>query len=385
MFTVFVGSSSEARLYAEAVAELIDEHPLFHAIPWWHDNITQSGASFLESLFGLLPESNFGIFVATPDDLRIKRGKKTFAIRDNVLFEYGLFAGHLGRYNAVLFQIGETAVPSDLHGITVIRVKPADCKTVADCKSVLAPSVSKCLNDLLLSSPDEFEKVLRELRHGRAYLKPDQLKSFLADVMRRRLDIHGQVNLSVENLRRLLEKYTKRGEWVVGQQEHPSRLDDYIDLTNIETDDLDKLSASYARFTAKQLLDPCEGEHCATRIALHYKRDLKLVGAVVEQLRIQPAIVDLDARLPAWRIKGLCLSGESAIFLHDFTATGYTPLKCIAELAAREVKTRKIVSFFIREENLDEVKSHCHKHNIEFQAFCIQKNSGHSKCTEMYD
>lgn len=376
MFTIFIGSSSEAKIYAEAVAELIADHPLFNVVPWWHENIARSGSSFLESLFDLLPQTSFGIFVATPDDLQFKRGKKSRAIRDNVLFEYGLFAGHLGRYNAVLFQIGETDVPTDLQGITVIRVKATKCQTISECKNVLFDSVRKCLNDLLVSSSDEFEVALGELRHGKAYVKPDNLKPFLADVMRKRLDIHGQANLSIENLRRLLERYKRQGEWVVGRKEHPSKLDDYIDLSNIESDDLEKLSASYARFTAKQLLDPCVGEHCATRIALHYKRDLKLIAAVIAQLRVQPAIVDLDASLPTRRVKGHCLRGESAIFLHDFTATGYTPLKCIAELAARDVMTRRIVSFFIREENLDEIKRHCNSHQIEFQVFCIQKSSG---------
>jgi hypothetical protein len=50
------------------------------------------------------------------------RGQKQPAVRDNVIFEFGLFVGHLGRENSVmLLPKGEgLRIPSDLWGVNVL-------------------------------------------------------------------------------------------------------------------------------------------------------------------------------------------------------------------------------------------------------------------------
>jgi hypothetical protein len=385
MFTVFIGSSLEAKPYAEVVTELISENSMFKAIPWWHRDVTQYGSSFLESLFELLPQTNFGIFVATPDDLLLKRDKEYIAIRDNVLFEYGLFAGYLGRHNTVLFQIGETEVPSDLRGITVVHSQLTNSRTNKDRKNRLRGKVEECLDKLLQSVQDEYEVALSELRDGSPHLKASSLLPLLANVMHQRINKDGKMKLSAEHLRILLEKYRCKEERIVGLREHPTKLEDFIDFSQIDYDDLSKLTDSYARFVANHLLNPCEGEVCATRIALHYKRDLKFLSEVIKQLRVRPAIVDLNAQTLNKSVKGHYIRGESAILLHDFTTTGFTPLSCISKLKEQDVITRKIVSFFVREENLESLRSICNHHRLDFQVFCIQKSTGELEIAGKYE
>ena len=126
MYEVFIGSSSEGRAAAEEIAIGLEKSGLLRCLRWWDSRTFPANFSFLESLFNVLVKVDFAIFIATPDDLLEKRGRKSQTLRDNVLFEYGLFAGHLGRGNAILVPIGEQELPSDLTGISLIRANFLD-------------------------------------------------------------------------------------------------------------------------------------------------------------------------------------------------------------------------------------------------------------------
>jgi hypothetical protein len=372
VFTIFIGSSSEAKPYAETLASLIQEQALFEVIPWW--DMTQAGDSFLESLFRMTRRTTFAILVATADDLLVKRNKTSLAIRDNVLFEYGLFAGHLGRHSAILVQIGNTDVPSDLRGIQLISVKPSDDRTPERLRDCLRGTATRCINDLLCPRLEEFELALLELRDRSFYLQPDSLRPLLARAMSHSIDASSAARLSNANMKSLLEKYKSPNPREVGREKHITELHDFIDLSSIFPDDLSKLSATFAQFASRYLLQPNASELCATRIALHYKADLTLLAAVVAQMQIHPALVDLDAS--SHPIKGRYFRGEHAIFLHDFTTTGFTPLSCIAELRKHGVLVKRIISFFVREDTLDELEQHCAKQGVEFRVFCVARGSG---------
>ncbi|HET9280614.1 MAG TPA: hypothetical protein VFR24_01510 [Candidatus Angelobacter sp.] len=172
----------------------------------------------------------------------------------------------------------------------------------------------------------------------------------------------------------LLEKYRCTGTRVVGLPKHVTKLHDFIDLSAIESEDLSKLSATFAQFAAQYLLQPSANEACATRVALHYKEDIALLAAVVARMQIRPAIVDLEAS--SNRIKGRYLRGEHAIFLHDFTTTGFTPLNCISELRQHGMLVKRIVSFFVREDTLDDLQQHCAQNGVEFRVFCVANGAG---------
>jgi hypothetical protein len=40
-FTIFIGSSTEAKKYAQAIATVIEEYPLFSVVPWWHGDVNR--------------------------------------------------------------------------------------------------------------------------------------------------------------------------------------------------------------------------------------------------------------------------------------------------------------------------------------------------------
>jgi len=117
---VFVGSSLEGLAIAEIVAGHIaaDFEPSL-----WTKGLFLPGTYPLDALENALHDSMFGIIVGTADDALTKKGVTAPTIRDNLVFELGLFFGALGRRRAILLvPRGATlTLPSDLDGLTLAR------------------------------------------------------------------------------------------------------------------------------------------------------------------------------------------------------------------------------------------------------------------------
>lgn len=115
---VFIGSSKEGLQIANAIQAHLDRTC---EVTVWKDGIFLLSKGTLESLEKALNGMDYGIFVFSPDDVLEIRGEKKSTVRDNVLFEFGLFMGKLGREN-VFFVIPENCeelhLPTDVLGIT---------------------------------------------------------------------------------------------------------------------------------------------------------------------------------------------------------------------------------------------------------------------------
>jgi len=79
-------------------------------------------------------ESDFAIAIAQPDDVVRSRKKMQPTLRDNVLFELGLFMGKLTRHRAILIhpKVRNLKIPSDLHGLTLLSYLPDSPPNLAD-------------------------------------------------------------------------------------------------------------------------------------------------------------------------------------------------------------------------------------------------------------
>jgi hypothetical protein len=82
----------------------------------------------LESLWETLLKSDFGLFVFAPDDVTRIRGAERRTPRDNVIFEFGLFVGRLGRERCfIILPRGyndDFHLLSDLSAITPAEYEP---------------------------------------------------------------------------------------------------------------------------------------------------------------------------------------------------------------------------------------------------------------------
>lgn len=117
---LFIGSSAEALATLEQVQAALE--PVADCRRW--TKIFDQNKSGLESLLKEARLSDFGVLIATQDDVSTSRGKRQLAPRDNVIFEFGLFLGAVSP-NRVFLLVEEggpekTKLPSDLNGITTM-------------------------------------------------------------------------------------------------------------------------------------------------------------------------------------------------------------------------------------------------------------------------
>lgn len=116
---LFIGSSVEGLAIAEAIQTKL--HHQFN-IDLWTDGVFNIGNTPIDDLIDKLNKSDFGIFVFSDDDISKIRGAEYSTVRDNVLYELGLYTGKLGRYNTFIikpFQSSNLHLPSDLTGIYI--------------------------------------------------------------------------------------------------------------------------------------------------------------------------------------------------------------------------------------------------------------------------
>jgi predicted nucleotide-binding protein len=125
----FLSSSKEQLSITRALEQyLISEG--FEPKSWAHD-VHEASKYNLESLVNQAKQSDFAIFIFAPDDTVTIRNQSFNIVRDNVLFELGLFTGMLGRNRCYILEILESEekpmrLPSDLGGITTLKYLPDD-------------------------------------------------------------------------------------------------------------------------------------------------------------------------------------------------------------------------------------------------------------------
>lgn len=116
---LFIGSSVEGLPVAHAIQSNLTHNA---DVIVWDQGVFALSDLTIESLISVLSTCDFGIFVFSPDDVGMIKGTKNKLIRDNVLFELGLFIGNLGRTRTFMVAPANTPklrIPTDLIGITL--------------------------------------------------------------------------------------------------------------------------------------------------------------------------------------------------------------------------------------------------------------------------
>jgi predicted nucleotide-binding protein len=115
---VFIGSSGASSRIAQAIHSGLEDTA---ECTVWTAGAFALATSTLASLQGHLHDSDFACFVFGPDDDATIKGELLKVPRDNVVYEAGLFSGHLGpdRCFVAVPKSVEVHVPTDLAGMTL--------------------------------------------------------------------------------------------------------------------------------------------------------------------------------------------------------------------------------------------------------------------------
>lgn len=115
---IFIGSSTESLSIAYAIQENL-EHDADSTV--WTQDAFQLSSNTIDDLLKVVESTDFAIFVFSPDDTINIRNSTAHITRDNVIFEFGLFIGRLGK-ERVFYLIPRDEenlhLPTDLIGIT---------------------------------------------------------------------------------------------------------------------------------------------------------------------------------------------------------------------------------------------------------------------------
>jgi hypothetical protein len=115
---LFIGSSSENLKYAYGIHESL-EHDADCTV--WTQGVFGLTRTTLSELLRNLNLFDCAVFIFAPDDRLVVRREKQLAVRDNVIFELGLFCGHLGPERVFVVapdDIKNMRLPTDLLGVT---------------------------------------------------------------------------------------------------------------------------------------------------------------------------------------------------------------------------------------------------------------------------
>jgi Predicted nucleotide-binding protein containing TIR-like domain len=156
---LFVASSREALPLAQAIQQNLMANAF---VTVWDQDAIHPGETVIDGLIRNCAESQFGVFVISPDDTAIIRDQNVHIVRDNVILELGMFMGRLGKERSFLvtpdFPI-RIHLPRDLDGLAPERY---DASQTDNLRAALGPSCTRIGNAIRrqvisqLSSQEDF-------------------------------------------------------------------------------------------------------------------------------------------------------------------------------------------------------------------------------------
>lgn len=141
---IFIGCSTEALDIAHGVQENLDRYADCHV---WDQAVMELSRSTMENLMTQLDQSDYAIFVFSADDVTKIRDSTYSAVRDNVLYEFGLFTGRLGRertYFILPRDARDLRMPTDLLGLTAATYDAARAsRSAGETLAALGPACNQ--------------------------------------------------------------------------------------------------------------------------------------------------------------------------------------------------------------------------------------------------
>ncbi|MCZ8518169.1 MULTISPECIES: nucleotide-binding protein [Paenibacillus] len=168
---VFIGSARESIAIASTIHKALAH---FAQVSPWYAGTFHAMNYTMDDLEAKLSASDFAVFVFSPDDLLLHRGKLVLTPRDNTVFEMGLFWGKLRRgrvffvvpeYVEVEYhkeKITEFHLLSDLQGLTLLRYEARTDGDLHAAVSVACMEIGAAIT--AMGKVEDAEEALHEAR-----------------------------------------------------------------------------------------------------------------------------------------------------------------------------------------------------------------------------
>jgi len=195
---IFIGSSKEALDVAYAIQENLEQDA---TVTVWTQGIFNLSSNALDDLVKSLSSFDFGVFVFQPDDLVQIRNLNFQSVRDNVIFETGLFIGRLGKEKVYFLAPQSTDklhLPTDLLGINFGKYD--DKREDGNLLAALGPFCNQVRKNLklfllenLIDIENESEAVkklaIEKPKYWKFLLATELMKSRMVEINRRYLEL----------------------------------------------------------------------------------------------------------------------------------------------------------------------------------------------------
>jgi Predicted nucleotide-binding protein containing TIR-like domain len=162
--TIFIASASEDTAITMMISDAIRDAKLPNTLsfnlepkPWFKEELSLN-QSILQSLVKFPNKYDYGCFLFTPRDALVSNDLSSMRVRDNVIFEFGLFAAQKdGIHKSFIIQQDDInlKLASDLSGIVTAKYTHTDNPQVLNAN--IKFSVTRIINAI-----EEFENELKD-------------------------------------------------------------------------------------------------------------------------------------------------------------------------------------------------------------------------------
>jgi len=121
---IFIGSSKDGYTIAEKVKNYLSNTGDCYL--WQEPDVWEPNRSTFDNLLRMASYFDFGVFIATADDLTLTNNNLVIEARDNVILEMSLFLGAMGREKSFLLVENGIKLPSDFNGIYMPKFDKTD-------------------------------------------------------------------------------------------------------------------------------------------------------------------------------------------------------------------------------------------------------------------
>lgn len=178
--TIFVGSSTPALSVAKEVKRMLAD--VADVVVW--DSAFDAGTWLLGGILNQAQQSDFGVFVIREDDTTKIKGTDYMTVRDNVLFEAGVFMGALGPERTILLWPSATTpkklrLPTDLEGLLRETYTPPHSPDVKPDIRPAMLSIRKRVESMglaLRSGYNEIARLSRRCMRGTSSMRTESVK-----------------------------------------------------------------------------------------------------------------------------------------------------------------------------------------------------------------